>query len=1095
MTIAAVSGQSGGATGTGASISRAFGSNVSVGSLLTIIGWRYEPATEAYVAGDCTKSAGTATIDTPTLDASLNLSDGDGNWMQVGIWSCLVTGAGSLTMQVAGGTGTGAPSIATHEFTGSWDSGRVDGTPSTNSTTTNDTTNAHSGDTTSTGAALFIGGLVVSQLSTTISVTPDGAFTQIYEYEAGGTSEVGSAIYRIVGTGTTDRAEWTIATGSTGWCAGVVAYKEADSSTKDQEGFAFGDDNGNEAAHTLGTQDADYTGPLGTKTLRFLLDVASGDPPSIAYRLRAQKNGAGGYAEVAVGATTKPTPVIESGDCTVSGSNTAQAGWAVSRPAYASGALVILYIAWDDSTTTTDATEPAGPNGETLLEINATPVTDSSTETRAKAWYYVATNAQGSAGTLTFTPSATESWSATCIVVPPGEFDPTTPIGAFGTSNATTGTDTTVDSPAFSAGSSDGGGRLVWCAGVDADPLGGTNPTGWTIRQTQDLGAVAHGVATRDTAVTDSESIASATWAIAGDSWTSIAFVVRAPTITNEVYVSASANVTAGGEATTARLTPPSGKSTSDFVTGRRWDDENGTDTIDITAVDYTEVEWVLTTQSPAVNGDYFDFRVYAGSSALTTYGFTPRWTLGTSGIAVAQVTETDTAQTITASQAREVGQVTETGTAQAITYSATAPLTQVVETDTAQPFSALTPEAPRQRRAPRALLSPYAGEAPVVLRLRGVPAVLRLAAPITVAVAQVTETDTAQPITGSQARAVDQVTETDSAQAITAQRVLAVGQVTETDTAQEIAGQHVGAVTQVTETDTAQTIGALQALSAAQVIETDAAQSITARLAAAVGQTIETDTAQEIASSQPGTIGQVTETDTAQAITANVIQVAPTQRRAPRAAVNPRAGVPLATWRQRGMPVAARGQPIAAAVDQVTETDTAQPVTAITGLSIAQITETDTAQPIAGSQSAALAQTVETDMAQPITAGQSVAVEQTVETDTAQPLEGIQLVTVEQVLETDEALPIVRGGFASVDQVLELNIAQPITPILVHEELPQPPSGGGGGRRKPPWARQPRQREQTIEFERPLPIEDEDAILIGIAVAVITTELESIDG
>jgi hypothetical protein len=116
-------------------------------------------------------------------------------------------------------------------------------------------------------------------------------------------------------------------------------------------------------------------------------------------------------------------------------------------------------------------------------------------------------------------------------MVPAGEFDAATPIGASATAAATTLDDTTVDSPAFSAGSSDGDGRLVVCNGIDADPLGAA-PSGWTNRQTQDLGAVAHGVATRNASVTDSESISSAVWSIAGDSWTSIAFIVRAPTTT-----------------------------------------------------------------------------------------------------------------------------------------------------------------------------------------------------------------------------------------------------------------------------------------------------------------------------------------------------------------------------------------------------------------------------------------------------------------------------------------------------------------------------------------------------------------------------------
>ena len=85
------------------------------------------------------------------------------------------------------------------------------------------------------------------------------------------------------------------------------------------------------------------------------------------------------------------TPVIEAADCTVSGSNTAQATWAVSHPNASAGDLLTFNIAWDDSTETTDVTEPAGPNSEVLSEVNATPAASFGTEVRCKAWYTIAT--------------------------------------------------------------------------------------------------------------------------------------------------------------------------------------------------------------------------------------------------------------------------------------------------------------------------------------------------------------------------------------------------------------------------------------------------------------------------------------------------------------------------------------------------------------------------------------------------------------------------------------------------------------------------------------------------------------------------------
>lgn len=46
------------------------------------------------------------------------------------------------------------------------------------------------------------------------------------------------------------------------------------------------------------------------------------------------------------------------------------------------------------------------------------------------------------------------------------------------------------------------------------------------------------------------------------------------------IYIAPSDNITAGGEATTAQLTAPEGKTTADFAVGRMWDDENGMDEV-----------------------------------------------------------------------------------------------------------------------------------------------------------------------------------------------------------------------------------------------------------------------------------------------------------------------------------------------------------------------------------------------------------------------------------------------------------------------------------------------------------------------------------
>lgn len=194
---------------------------------------------------------------------------------------------------------------------------------------------------------------------------------------------------------------------------------------------------------------------------------------------------------------------------TSSGNNTASSSWAVSNPAASAGDLLIFHVGWDDSTTTTGLTPPAGPNGEAAVVIEDVRVS-SSTAVRGKIVYYVATGTW-SAGTITFTPSASEQWSAVVVKVPSGEFDPTTPIGADNYFESTT-TDSTPNLPSLTAGATDGGGTVVGFMVGDADNPDGTI-TGWTSQANTDRGAIGVGLWTRDTTATDSESISAATGA------------------------------------------------------------------------------------------------------------------------------------------------------------------------------------------------------------------------------------------------------------------------------------------------------------------------------------------------------------------------------------------------------------------------------------------------------------------------------------------------------------------------------------------------------------------------------------------------------
>lgn len=203
------------------SVTCAYPNNVAVGSLLTIVvGSMAASSPHTVSASSLTKSAGTATIGTITLDRSEQ-------WLYVGVYpmtlsifSCLVTGAGSLTMQFAGMPSGSAAFVAIDEYTGSFDSGRVEAVASSNGSSTAPS----AGNATSAGAALFVGGTVFF-VGATSNPTEDGAFTLIAERSADAGNLGASAIARIVTSGTTDAAAWTLSA-SGGWSAGAVVYRE-----------------------------------------------------------------------------------------------------------------------------------------------------------------------------------------------------------------------------------------------------------------------------------------------------------------------------------------------------------------------------------------------------------------------------------------------------------------------------------------------------------------------------------------------------------------------------------------------------------------------------------------------------------------------------------------------------------------------------------------------------------------------------------------------------------------------------------------------------------------------------------------------------
>jgi hypothetical protein len=221
--VAIVRVQQGGVTADNAtSVARAYGSNVTADNLLIAVAFKYSPTTDAFAAGDLTKTAGTATIGTPTLDASINFNHFEGNFLAVGIWSVPVTGTGSCTLTAGGGLAGSYWGFGTAERSGlDISATRVAAT----NTGTGATGAPATGNASSTANALFVGGLA-SNASTNTAHTQDAAFSLIFESEDGTAHMTGSSIDQISVGALTDAASWTAPT-TVQWAAAVAVYKEA----------------------------------------------------------------------------------------------------------------------------------------------------------------------------------------------------------------------------------------------------------------------------------------------------------------------------------------------------------------------------------------------------------------------------------------------------------------------------------------------------------------------------------------------------------------------------------------------------------------------------------------------------------------------------------------------------------------------------------------------------------------------------------------------------------------------------------------------------------------------------------------------------
>ena len=220
--------------------------------------------------------------------------------------------------------------------------------------------------------------------------------------------------------------------------------------------------------------------------------------------------------------------VIEATDATQDGSNSTSASLAVTLPSYSSGDLVIIALdVWSNGASKT-VTWPSGPDGETIGDVTNTSGSGTSNTAYIAIGRYIATDAYAG-GDITVTASASTRWAGAVVVVPAGEFDPTTPIPDIqGEDNSETD-ESTLNFASFDAGVEDENGKLLVFLASDQDPISATQPTGWTMLENLDQGRASMQLAVRDAAVSKSETITppAGGWSITSDAWAAYAFIVR----------------------------------------------------------------------------------------------------------------------------------------------------------------------------------------------------------------------------------------------------------------------------------------------------------------------------------------------------------------------------------------------------------------------------------------------------------------------------------------------------------------------------------------------------------------------------------------
>ncbi len=404
-----------------------------------------------------------------------------------------------------------------------------------------------------------------------------------------------------------------------------ATYITPETGTFTQEGYRFRNDDGSETSATwLAAQDTDTSKAKEENVrLRVLIDT-TGDAPSRQFQLEQRKVGIGSFEKIYTGPPPEPIP-------TQVGAATSAGGTGDVTPAlptgWAEGDIFLL--------TVESANQPgATPSGYTAAYTARGTGTAGGTSSGSLEVFWKRATASESAPTVAdrgdHTIAAMTAWRGCKASGTPLTLD----------IDSGTTSDTTI-SQILTTVANCKVLRIVtnhlWAA-----------TTNWVLITDGSLTNVAsiYGFYGLGTASGNSGG----TYMISGDAATagyygpfSLTFsnappiylgnvaiaLLPADPVERAIEMSVSSNIAASGANTTAQLTAPSGKTTGDFEAGRIQDDENPADTVNITADNYTEMEWNIAFTASAEDGETYEFRVTKAGTVLDTYSVTPELTVG----------------------------------------------------------------------------------------------------------------------------------------------------------------------------------------------------------------------------------------------------------------------------------------------------------------------------------------------------------------------------------------------------------------------------------------------------------------------------------